>query len=109
MEGAPAPRLRLLVTRAENELQVVPSSAKETVKANDEDITRDLALAFKDKPQFKGITTHVRSAVVQLKGTVESTWEEFNAVRTARSVKGVRKVENDLKLDEKPGTSKSGS
>ncbi len=97
------------VTRVENELQVVASSDKKQVKAKDEDITRDLELAFKDKPAFKGITTNVKKGVVQLKGTVNSTWEEFSAVRTARSVKGVRNVEDDLKLDEKPRTNNSGS
>jgi len=99
------------VKKVDNELEVVSSAQKETVQARDEDLTRDLKLAFKDRPEFKDITTAVRNGVVQLSGKVASGWEELSAVRTARSVKGVRGVTNLLKveereraLDEKPGT-----
>lgn len=88
------------VKKVDNELEVVASAQKEAVQARDEDITRDLKLAFKDRPELKHVTTAVRNGVVQLSGKVTSGWEELNAVRTARTVKGVRGVTNLLKIDE---------
>ncbi len=89
------------VKKVDNELEVVSSAKKETVQARDEDITRDLKLAFKDRPEFKDVTTAVRNGVVQLSGKVASGWEELSAVRTARGVKGVKGVTNLLKVEER--------
>lgn len=88
------------VKKVDNQLEVVPSADKQTVQARDEDLTRDLKLAFKDRPEFNDVTTAVRNGVVQLSGKVASGWEELSAVRTARMVKGVKGVTNLLKVDE---------
>jgi len=87
------------VRQVDNQLQVVASSAKPTVDAKDADISRDLALTFKDRPAQKNVTTSVKNGTVQLKGTVTSGWAEFHTVRLARSVPGVRGIENQLKIE----------
>ncbi len=81
-------------------LEVVASSQKAAVDAKDSDITRDLALASKDRADFKSVKTSVKNGIVQLSGTVESGWDEVSAVRVARRVPGVRGVEDQLKIDE---------
>lgn len=91
------------VSKVDNQLEVVASAEKETVKAKDEDITRDLKLVFKDRPEFKNVNTAVRNGVVQLSGKVATGWEELSAVRTARMVKGVRGVTNLLKVEDHAG------
>ena len=89
------------VIKVENELEVVATSQKKLVDAKDADVTRDLALAFKDRGDLKGVIATVKNGVVQLTGTVASGWDEVNAVRIARRVAGVRSIENQLKIDDK--------
>ena len=91
--------------KVENQLEVVASNLKKSVDAKDADVTRDLALAFKDRPELKGVTVSVKNGIVQLSGTVGSGWDEVNAVRIARRVTGVRAVENQIKIDEKAAAS----
>jgi osmotically-inducible protein OsmY len=49
------------VKRVDNQLEVVSTADKKTVDAKDTDITRDLALAFKDRPDQKNVTTSVKN------------------------------------------------
>jgi osmotically-inducible protein OsmY len=51
----------------------------------------------------------VKNGVVQLTGQVASMSDEFDAVRAARSVKGVRNVVDQLKLDDKKMGDRSGT
>lgn len=92
------------VARVQNQLEVVPTSQKEIVQAKDSDITRDLVLAFKDRPELKKVETSVKNGIVRLTGTVPSGWDEVNAVRVTRRVPGVRGVEDQLKVEEKTET-----
>jgi osmotically-inducible protein OsmY len=89
------------VLKVDNLLEVVASNQKKAVDAKDADITRDLALAFKDRADLKSVTSSVKNGTVQLTGAVASGWEELSAVRVARQVTGVRGVEDQLKIDEK--------
>lgn len=93
------------VVRVDNQLEVVASAQKKAVDAKDADITRDLALAFKNRSELKNIVTSVKNGTVRLTGTVGSAWEQVNALRLTRRVAGVRGVENELKVDEKIETS----
>lgn len=93
------------VARVLNQLEVVPSAQKKAVEAKDADLTRDLGLALKDRPELKGVTTSVRNGVVQLTGTVGSGWDELNAARVVRRVAGVRAIEDHLKVQQKDETS----
>jgi hyperosmotically inducible protein len=89
------------VVSVQNQLEVVGSAQKKTVDAKDADITRDLVLAYKDRPELRNVTNTVKNGTVRLTGTVGSSWDEVNAVRLARRINGVRGVENQLKVDEK--------
>lgn len=91
------------VKRVDNQLEVVAPANKKVVDAKDDDITRDLGLVFKDRPEQKKVTTAVKNGTVRLTGTVPSGWAELNTLRLARGVNGVRGVENQLKV-EQPGT-----
>lgn len=88
------------VVRVDNMLEVVASNQKANVEAKDADITRDLTLAMKDRPEFKRVTTSVKNGVVQLTGWVESGWDEVSMARIARRVAGVRSVEDQLRIEE---------
>jgi hyperosmotically inducible periplasmic protein len=96
------------VSKVENLLEVVPSSEKKTVQAKDEDITRDLKLAFKDRQELKSVSYAVKNGTVRLTGTVSSGWDEMSAVRAARQIPGVRGVEDQIKVEDKSGTNVSG-
>jgi len=89
------------VARVQNQLEVVGSAQKKQVDAKDDDITRDLALALKDRPELKGVETSVKNGTVRLTGTVGNGWDLMNAIRLVRQVAGVRGVETQLKVDEK--------
>jgi hyperosmotically inducible periplasmic protein len=92
------------VMRIQNNLEIVASSRKEGVLAKDADISRDLALALKDREGLGRVETSVKNGIVRLTGTVKSGWDEVNAVRVVRRVVGVRGVEDQLKIDEKAET-----
>lgn len=94
------------VAKVENQLEVVPSHEQEVVEAKDEDLTSALKIAFKDRREFKDVNMSVKNGVVQLTGQVASSWDEFSAVRTARQVKGVRNVVDQLKVDPKKADGK---
>jgi hyperosmotically inducible protein len=87
------------VLKVHNELEVVSSIDKPSVVAKDADITRDIAIAFKDRTDFKSIDTSVKHGVVRLTGTVHSGWDELSAVRVTRQVAGVRGIDDQLKVD----------
>lgn len=97
------------VASVENHLQVVPSSQKEAVKEKDEELTKALKLAFKDRKELGRVDYQVKNGVVQLTGRVDSMEDEYEAVRAARSVKGIRNVVNQLKVDEQKDEERTGS
>ncbi|MFT3709425.1 MAG: BON domain-containing protein [Archangium sp.] len=87
------------VLNVDNELEVVPASLKKFVDAKDAEIAQALALVAKDRPEFKGVKTSVKNGTVMLSGSVSSGWQQLAAIRTARTVAGVRSVENNLKFE----------
>lgn len=84
------------VIRVDNHLEVVPTAMKKAVEAKDDDISRDLALAFKARPELKAVTSTVKNGSVQLAGKVPNGWERLHALRVTRAVRGVRVVEDLL-------------
>jgi hyperosmotically inducible protein len=94
------------VTRVLNQLEVVATSHKKAVEAKDSDISRDLALAFKDRPEFRKVETAVKNGTVRLTGTVASGWDEVNVARLVRQIAGVKGVEDQLKIDEATETTR---
>jgi osmotically-inducible protein OsmY len=97
------------VASVENHLQVVASNEKEAVKEKDEDLTKAIKLVFKDREELKRVDYEVKNGVVQLTGRVDSMEDEYEAVRAARSVKGIRNVVNQLKVDERKDDERTGS
>jgi osmotically-inducible protein OsmY len=85
------------VTRVVNELQVVASAKQAAVKVRDEELEGVVKKAF-DAPDFKDITVTVKNGVVRLTGTVPTGTRRLEAAVLARSISGVRAVEDDLRV-----------
>jgi len=89
------------VKRIVNDLQVVPESKKEVVKAEDKDIEKQVKKAFDSREQLKGVDVAVKGGVVRLTGSVPSRMQKLEAVLVSRSTSGVRGVSNDLTVKPK--------
>jgi hyperosmotically inducible protein len=85
------------VKRVVNELQVVPSAKQQAVNASDDEIQREVRKAL-DERGFRDIGLEVRNGVVRLTGTIPTGARNLEAAVIARSVPGVRAVEDDLRL-----------
>ncbi len=88
------------VKRVMNELEIVPKSQKEAVKARDDEIEDQVASRLKARDDLKGtnIDTDVKNGVVRLTGTVDDETQRLEAALAARAVPGVRAVHDELKL-----------
>jgi hyperosmotically inducible periplasmic protein len=86
------------VTKVQNELQVVPKAKQEAVEAKDDDVKDSVKQAF-EKRDMKGIDIEVKNGVVRLTGTVPDEEDRLAAAITARSVRGVRSVQDDLRVN----------
>jgi osmotically-inducible protein OsmY len=88
------------VTRVASKITGPDSFGEDERLSQDDEIGKDLALALKDREEFKEVSTSVKNGVVQLTGTVGSAWVELSAVRLVRQVTGVKSVDDQLKIDE---------
>jgi osmotically-inducible protein OsmY len=84
------------VTRVVNELQVVASGKQAAVKVRDEELEGVVKKAFAQ--DFKDVTVKVKNGVVRLTGTVPTGMRRLEAAVLARSIQGVRAVEDDLRV-----------
>jgi len=84
------------VKDVKNELQVVASTQRSEVAADDKIIAKNVETKFKQDPQLKGAKVEVNKGVVSLTGEVKSIDASARASEMARSVAGVRSVKNDL-------------
>lgn len=89
------------VTKVKNELQVVASSERKLVAAKDDDIEKNVSVAFKNTKEFEKVDVDSKNGVVRLTGEVASLSDKVRAATIARSQNGVRAVEEDLKVDAK--------
>jgi hyperosmotically inducible periplasmic protein len=85
------------VKRVVNELQVVASSRQEAVSARDDDLQREVRRAL-DEHEFRDVGLEVRNGVVRLTGHVPTGTRSLQAAVVARSIPGVRAVEDDLRV-----------
>jgi hyperosmotically inducible protein len=85
------------VKRVVNELQVVASAKQHAVSARDDEIQREVRNAL-DQHGFRDVGLEVRNGVARLTGTVPTGAQNLEAAVVARSVSGVRAVEDDLRL-----------
>ena len=85
------------VRRVVNELQVVATSRQEAVSARDDDLQHEVRRAL-DEHGFRGVGLEVRNGVARLTGHVPSGAGSLHAAVVARSIPGVRAVEDDLRV-----------
>ena len=85
------------VKSVQNELQVVASSKQAAVKVRDAELERAVKKAF-DTPELKDITVNSKNGVVRLTGTIPTGVRRLDAAVVARSVPGVRSVQDDLRV-----------
>jgi osmotically-inducible protein OsmY len=81
-----------------DELQVVPSARRSPVDAKDEAVQKSVRKALATRREFKHVAVEVKAGVARLTGTVESSWERLKAGLITRAQKGVRAVEDDLRV-----------
>lgn len=87
------------VVKVKNDLQVVPSSERKVVAAKDDDIEKNVSVAFKNMKGFEKVDVDSKNGVVRLTGEVASLGDQVRAATIARSQTGVRAVEEDLKVE----------
>jgi len=85
------------VRRVVNELQVVPSAKQQAVNASDDELQHAVRKAL-DEHEFRGVGLEMRNGVARLTGTVPTGARNLEAAVVARSVPGVRAVQDDLRL-----------
>jgi osmotically-inducible protein OsmY len=88
------------VHKLNNDLEVVAPINKAAVEAKDADITRAIAIAFKERSALVGITAVVTNGTVRLTGNVASGWDTLDAMRIARLTPGVHGLVVELKVDD---------
>ena len=87
------------VKHVKNELQVVASAKQPAVKAQDEDIQRDVKKSFEDRADLKDVDIAVKNCVARLTGTVPNGTQRLEAAVVARSTVGVCSVQDDLRIE----------
>ena len=87
------------VASVKNELQVVPSTARKTVDAKDDDLKKSVKSRISKDSQLKGSDIEVRAdnGVVTLTGDAKSINARARASELARGVPGVKSVKNEIK------------
>jgi hyperosmotically inducible protein len=85
------------VKRVVNELQVVPSAKQEAVNTSDDELQHQVRRALDDHG-FRDVGLEVRNGVARLTGHVPTGARNLEAAVVARSIPGVRAVEDDLRL-----------
>lgn len=86
------------VKQVKNELQVVASAKQPAVKAQDEDIQRDVKKSFEDRADLQDVDIAVKNCVARLSGTVPNGTQRLEAAVVARSTVGVCSVQDDLRI-----------
>lgn len=86
------------VKQVDNALEVVPAAKQEAGEVKDEDALRATKDALDNTDAFDNVSVEVKNGVARLTGTVPSQSDWLRAAVTARSIRGVRSVNNDLKV-----------
>ncbi|HSD10472.1 MAG TPA: BON domain-containing protein, partial [Candidatus Binatia bacterium] len=88
------------VKRVLDELQVVPAGVEKGVTERDSQIENEAEQAMARDRALKDadIRVEVRDGVARLKGTVPSENERLAAIARVKRVDGVRRIQDDLKV-----------
>ncbi len=87
------------VVRVQNELEVVPKSERSMVKGDDKVIRSSVQDALKAH-DFDHVDVAVENGAVRLTGSVPTIFRRLKAATVARSIDGVRTVNDDLRVTE---------
>lgn len=89
------------VRTVRNDLQIVAKSQQDKVEVKDDEITRKVneAIEKRDALDKADIDVEVKNGVVRLTGTVPNESLRLLSATTARSITGVRSVQDELKID----------
>jgi osmotically-inducible protein OsmY len=68
------------------------------VKAQDDEIEREVKKALQSHEDLKGVTVAVKNCAVRLTGTVSTGMQRLEAAVVARSTVGVCSVQDDLRV-----------
>jgi len=85
------------VVAVNNGIDVRPGSVA-VVAVADAVVKRNVQSAFKGVAELKHVEVDVKEGRVHLTGTVSSSWERLRAAMKARAAKGVRSVDDDLRV-----------
>lgn len=86
------------VKRVDNALEVVPSGEQKAGEVRDDLAIDSAREALRSKDVFKDVAVEVKNGVARLTGTVPSQSDWLMAAVTVRASKGIRSVNNDLKV-----------
>lgn len=89
------------VTRVDNALEVVPAAKQKVGEVRDEETLEAATNALESRDAFDDVSVDVKNGAVRLTGTVSSQSDWLMAAVTVRSSRGVRSVNNDLKVTRK--------
>lgn len=85
------------VKSVENLLQVVPDTAKPTLKVSDDAIRSNLESSFKAEPALRGVkVASVNNGVALLEGQTHNLADKLRAIEVAWAVQGVRRVASEI-------------
>ena len=77
---------------------MVPSAKQPAVKAQDEEIEREVKKALENHEDLKGVNVAVKNCVARLTGTVPTGMQRLEAAVVARATLGVCAVQDDLRV-----------
>jgi osmotically-inducible protein OsmY len=94
------------VKNVRNELQIVAKTEQDAVEVKDDELTRQVENAMEKRTALNDadIDVEVKNSVVRLTGTVPSQNHRLTAATTARSIDGVRSVQDDLRVVRSQGS-----
>jgi osmotically-inducible protein OsmY len=87
-----------LVVGVNDDLQVVPGIGKPIEAEDDGVIKLHLTSMLQDSPEFARVDADVKDGRVHLTGAVASGWERLRVATMVRATKGVRSVDDDLRV-----------
>jgi osmotically-inducible protein OsmY len=90
------------IESVQNELEVVPAAERKAVELKDDFVRRNVQRALKEKKDLENVDVRVENGAVHLSGNVGSEWQRLRAATVARSVMGVRSVDDDLQIQRPP-------
>lgn len=87
-----------VVVAVNDDLQVVPGNASPTEPEDDGVIKLRVTSMLQSLPEFGRISVDVKDGRVHLTGAVASGWERLRVATMVRGTKGVRSVDDDLRV-----------